>query len=276
MATSTRSKRSQPSTPAPRAKQSRRYAVVYDIEGPRVRLGILWFLIALAGMVVAPPLTVAVVYGLVAAVAAAQVATVWRREGNRAAVPVAAAGAGGMAVGALLGAGGMGLVMAGTAVAACVVAAGDTRSRAPLFSDAGWTVLSAIPPGLAAGSMVLLARLEIGAALALLALVSAYEIGDYLIGSGARNRFEGPVAGLLAVVVITFIIAILQVPPFESESGWAYGIAAGLLCPLGQLLASALLPDAGSPASGLRRIDSLLLAAPAWVWGVGLLLESQM
>ncbi len=45
-----------------------------------------------------------------------------------------------------------------------------------------------------------------------------------------------------------------------------------LLAPAGQLVASALLPSATTPASGLRRLDSLLLAAPVWVWGVGLVL----
>jgi hypothetical protein len=166
----------------------RRYAVVYDIEGPRVRLGIAWFAVAVVTLAVGP-LTAALCYGAAAAVAAAQVATAWRRERRRAAVPVAAGGAAAMAVGALLGAGGLGLAMAGTAVAACAVAAGDTRSRSPLFDDAGWTVQAAVPPGLVAGCMVLLVRLEVGAALGLLALVSAYEIGDYLIGSGASNRF---------------------------------------------------------------------------------------
>jgi hypothetical protein len=59
-------------------RRRRRYAVVYDIEGPRVRLGMLWFLVA--GLAVAiGPLATAVVYGGAAAVAAAQVARVWRR-----------------------------------------------------------------------------------------------------------------------------------------------------------------------------------------------------
>ena len=44
-----------------------------------------------------------------------------------------------------------------------------------------------------------------------------------------------------------------------------------LLAPLGQLLASGLLPTAKSPASSLRRLDSLLITAPVWCVGVGLL-----
>jgi hypothetical protein len=51
-----------------------------------------------------------------------------------------------------------------------------------------------------------------------------------------------------------------------------FGGAVAVLAPLGQLFASALLPAAGAPASGLRRLDSLLLAAPLWCVAVGLAL----
>jgi len=42
-----------------------------------------------------------------------------------------------------------------------------------------------------------------------------------------------------------------------------------VLCPAGQLAASMILPKVDSPASALRRIDSLLLLAPAWAFVVG-------
>jgi hypothetical protein len=252
----------------------RRYAVVYDTDGPRVRLGILWFLVAVVALVVGP-LTAALCYGAAAAVAAAQVAKVWRQRRMPPAMPVAAGGAAAMGAGAVLGAGGLGLALAGTAVAACAVAATDGGSRASLFNEAGWSLQCAVPPGLVAGSMVLLVRLEVGAAVALLLLVSVYEIGDYLIGSGASNPYEGPVAGLAAVVVVTFIVAALAIPPFDFGTAWLFGLGVGVMAPLGQLAASALLPTAASPASGLRRLDSLLFAAPVWAWGVGLLIQNQ-
>jgi hypothetical protein len=251
----------------------RRYAVVYDIDGPRVRLGIGWFLLALPAVLIGPLLT-AVVFGAAAAAAGAQVARTWRRRRRRPAGPVAAAGAAAMAAGSLLGAGGLGLALIGVAVAACAVASSDTRSANPVLVDAGWTLQCAIPPGLAAASMVLLCRLEVGAAVSLLLLVSAYEIGDYLIGSGASNPLEGPAAGIAVIVVITFIISILAVPPFDMSTAWTFGVLVAVLAPLGQLAASAVLPTAGAPASALRRLDSLLLAGPVWVWGVGLVLQS--
>jgi CDP-diglyceride synthetase len=117
--------------------------------------------------------------------------------------------------------------------------------------------------------MVLLTRLDQGSAIALLLLVSAYETGDYIVGSGARNPYEGPVAGIAAITVITFIISTLRISVFEFTQAWIYGGAVALLAPLGQLFASALLPAAGAPASGLRRLDSLLFAAPLWCVAVG-------
>lgn len=264
-------RRSSPSRGGGSKRGRRRYAVVYDTEGPRVRLGIAWFLLAAVAVGIGP-LPIAVVYGGAAAIAAAQTARCWRKRRNRPNEAVAAVMAGLMGVGASFGAGGAGLgVLAGVA-AACVVASGDTRSPHPTLVDAGWTVQCALPPGIVALSMVLLSRLDQGSAMALLLLASAYETGDYLVGSGARNPYEGPAAGASAIVVITFIVSTLPISALGFGEAWLFGGLVVLLAPLGQLCASALLPTAKSPASSLRRLDSLLLAAPAWTFGIGLLL----
>jgi hypothetical protein len=123
-------------------------------------------------------------------------------------------------------------------------------------------------------SMVLLARLDQGSAIALLLLVSAYETGDYLVGSGAHNPYEGPAAGLSSIVVVTFIVSTLPISALSFGEAWLFGGLVAILAPLGQLFASALLPSAATPASALRRLDSLLLAAPVWCVGVGLVLGS--
>ena len=95
--------------------------------------------------------------------------------------------------------------------------------------------------------MVLLTRLDQGSAIALLLLVSAYETGDYLVGSGARNPYEGPVAGIAAITVVTFIVSTLSISAFDVGQAWLFGAAVAVLAPLGQLFASALLPAAGAP-----------------------------
>ncbi len=251
-------------------RSGRRYVVVYDINGPRVRLGIVWFVVAAAAIGIGP-LPTAVVYGGAAAVAAAQTARSWRKRRNRPDEVIAAAMAALIGAGACFGAGGAGLGILAGVMLAVLRATGDTASRNPTLVDAGWTIQCALPPGLVAMSMVLLARLDQGSAFALLLLVSAYEIGDYLIGSGARNPYEGPAAGAGAIVVITFIISTLPISTLDFGEAWLFGGFVVLLAPLGQLLASGLLPSAKSPASALRRLDSLLIAAPVWCFGVGLL-----
>jgi len=248
----------------------RRYAVVYDTRGPKVRLGIVWFIVAAAALAVGP-LATALTYGVAAAIAAAQTARCWRKRRLRPNDAVAAGMAGLMGAGACFGAGGAGLAVLAGVITAYVAATGDTKSPNPTLVDVGWTIQCALPPGLVAMSMVLLARLDQGSAIALLLLVSAYETGDYLVGSGARNPYEGPAAGASAIVVITFIVSTLPISALDFGQAWLFGGLVVLLAPLGQLFASALLPSAKSPASALRRIDSLLLAAPVWCFGVGLI-----
>lgn len=247
----------------------RRYAVVYDIEGPHVRLGILWFLVAIVALGIGP-LPAALVYGGAAALAGAQTARAWRRRRERPNPLVAAGMAGGMALGACLGPGGSGIATLLGTLAAMAVATGDSASRERTLTDAGWTVQCALPVGLAAMSMVLLLRLDLGSAIGLLLLVSAYETGDYIVGSGARNPYEGPAAGICALTVVTFALSTLPVSTLDFGQAWLFGGLVAVLAPLGQLLASAILPAAGSAASGLRRLDSLLLAAPVWYIGIGI------
>jgi hypothetical protein len=245
---------------------------VYDTNGPRVRLGICWFVIALGALIVGP-FEASVVYGLAAAVAAAQAARQWRKgSGPRPTPFFAALGAGLVTVGASFGAGGAGLGMLGAVGLAFLGSAGESPTRTPVLAEVGWTLQCGLAPGIAAMSMVLLARLDQGSAIALLLLVSAYECGDYLIGSGSRNPYEGPGAGIAGIVVVTFIVSTLPISALSFGESWLFGGLVALLAPAGQLVASALLPSADAPASGLRRLDSLLLAAPLWAWGVGLVL----
>lgn len=278
-ATSTGPRRDKEAAPAARPglrserarRISRRYAVVHDVDGPRVRLGVAWFGLAALALAVGP-LPTALVYGGAAAVAAAQTARCWRKRRARSNEVVAAGLAGLLGLGACFGAGGAGLVLLGGAAVAYVAASGDRRSPHPTIVDAGWTLQCALAPGFVAMSMVLLARLDQGSAFALLLLASAYETGDYLVGSGARNPFEGPAAGGSAIVVITFILSTIPISGLDFGAAWLFGGLMLLLAPLGQLFASALLPSAKSPASALRRLDSLLLAAPVWCFGVGIVL----
>ena len=251
-----------------RRRKARRYAVVYDIDGPRVRLGIAWFAINVVALAVGRG-ALAPLYALVAARAAQETSKAWRARGQRPHPLAAAASAGVVALAAAVS-----TAMFGAAVlvlaAAAVLAARARPSRRPWVVDAGYTVQCSLFAGLAAGGLLTAARYELGGAVALVLLVSAYETGDYLVGSGASNSLEGPLAGILAMAVITFCIAVLAIPPFDSPGTLAFGALAACLCPLGQLAASAVLPSASARAPALRRLDSLLVLAPVWAWSVGL------
>ena len=263
--------------PAPEARSGRRpvgarrpLRVVYDIDGPRIRLGILWFACGIAAVVVGVG-ALALVYGTTAAVAALQTARAWRNDrGARPHRLVAGVGALVLVAAAAIDTALVGLALLGLAAAAVVVAHRGRRRSHPI-EDAGFTLQASMFVGLAAASVVLSYRFELGAAVSLIVLVAAYETGDYLIGSGSRNPYEGPLGGLAAVLVVTFTIALLRVPPFEAGEAWVFGGLTAVLAPLGQLAGSLVLPSNRADAPALRRLDSLLLLAPLWAWATGIL-----
>ncbi|HEX8803770.1 MAG TPA: hypothetical protein VF743_06245, partial [Acidimicrobiales bacterium] len=119
-------------------------------------------------------------------------------------------------------------------------------------------------PAAACTSVILVRNQSVDAAVVLLLLVSAYEVGDFIVGSGASNFIEGPLAGATTAMMVGFPLTIVLVSPFDLAGVELLAFVA-VACPLGQIMASALLPRAGASAPALRRIDSLLLLAPLWV-----------
>jgi len=263
-----------------RRRKARRYAVVYDIEGPRIRLGVLWFAGNVAALMLGL-LAVVPLYAVTAGVAALQTARTWTARGRRPHRVVAGAGAAALPVAAALSTGLLGLAVLGLAGAAVATAfappdgaGGSTRQGTDWIVHAACTIQCSLFAGLAAASVVITERYEIGAVWTLVLLVAAYETGDYIVGSGAGNPYEGPLAGVAAILVITFTISALGVPPFEFPAAFVFGGFAAVLCPAGQLMASAVLPSAAAPAPALRRIDSLLLLGPLWAFAIGLYIQS--
>ncbi len=248
------------------ASGRKRLAVVYDIDGPRVRLGVLWFVCVVVALAVGP-IGVAVVYGLAAVAAAGQSARCWRASRQVKARPHvvgAAAFAGLIPLAAVLGPVAAGVAVLALPVVAVVVCGSGKRPLSRVLDDASYTIQVSLFPAVAAASVVLLRDLRLGAAVMLVLVASAYECGDFLIGTGAPNSIEGPIAGIAAVLVVTFSFAALQVAPFDLGSALVFGVLAAVLIPAGQLFASAILPRAWSNAPALRRLDSLLLAGPIW------------
>jgi hypothetical protein len=232
-----------------------------------------WFLLVLVAFALGT-YVLAVVYAATAALAGYQAARCWRRRRPNRPDPLLAAGVGAiLPLAAAVSTGALGLAVL-VAVGLTVVRSGvDLRSAIP---NASRTLQCGLWAGGAAAAMVCTHRYEPFAAVALLLAVSAYETGDYLVGSGARNAWEGPLAGAVAVFVVQFAVSAVGLPPFEVDNGVLFAVIAAVLCPLGQLLGSLVLPSAAAPASAVRRLDSLLLLAPVWAVAAGALAAAQV
>lgn len=264
-----------PAAPAPRTAFRRRYGVVYDTQGPRVRLGVLWAIAVTVSLAAEPlrPYGLAILYAVVAGVAAMQVVDAWHSVRSGADRWVAALGASALPVLATAGVRPLGAGLLLTVVLAIAAAGLNPKRDLPVFASAGHTVFAAGACGGAAAAIVLLADYEIGAVIILLVYLMVYDASDYIVGSGATNGIEGPLAGGLLIVAVTALLAATEVPPFHGPDIWSFAALAVLACPGGQLLASVMLPSAAARAPALRRLDSALIVAPAWAGLIGLYLQ---
>jgi hypothetical protein len=244
----------------------------YDVNGPRIRLGFLWFVFVSLGIGAETGTDLpflALIYGGAAGFAGWQAAREWNKRTAWAPVQWASALIG-LAVG-LAGAASPGVVgltvfaMVPLALAAAVI---DPKARESLAGSFGITVQCGLFPGIAAAAMALTWRVEPGAAIALFLLVSAYEVGDYVVGSGSLNAFEGPIAGILAVAATMLPLYAVQLPPINPDTVITFGLIIAVGCPLSQIVGSAVLPWSDAAAPALRRLDSLILTGPAWVLAV--------
>jgi hypothetical protein len=262
-------RRDRVSAPRPGLAQSLARGLVggYDLDGPRVRLGLLWFVV-LIGTVALGGWALGLVLAAVAGAAGSQTAAAWRGAGRRPNQLVAGLGALALPLAAAVGTATLGLAVVVVSVAAVVLASGDPRRRLPVLADAGLTVQCAVPVGLAGAALVVVQRLEIGAAFSLVLLICAYDVGDFLVGTGSSSPVEGPISGIVAVLVVAFAIAVFAFPPFDFASAWVFGGMAAALCPLGQVVATAIVPSPDARTPALRRVDSLLLVGPLWAFAL--------
>lgn len=240
----------------------RRYAVTHDVDRPHMRLGVIWFVAVVLALALGP-VALGVLCGLVAGVGGLQVAKAWHRRRQPVNIAAAGACAAALPVAAAWGGRALGLALLGAVAGTVVVSARRPRGK-PLLAGAGWTARSWLFVGGPAASLVLLAGYDTGAAISLVVLMSAYDAGDYVVGSGASNSWEGPLGGLAATGVLTLSLYVVNLSPFHGGPVIYYGIVFAVLAPLGQLAASAVLPAPDENASGLRRFDAILLGGPVW------------
>lgn len=164
-------------------------------------------------------------------------------------------------IGAALAGRGLGAALLVATAASVALAPGDARG---VMVRGGLTVRCWLPVGLAAAAPVALARSDLGVAVALVVLVSAYDAGDYLFAAEASRGWIGILGGAAAVGVLAFALFVVALPPFGGAPVAPFAVAVAVGAPLGQLVATWVLPDGRALASGLRRLDSLVVVGPAW------------
>lgn len=254
-----------------RARSGNRYLVHYDIDGPRVRLGLVWFVGAIVALALGTIAT-ALYFGVAFAAAGSHALRTWRARGAAVDPRVALLSVAVTVAAAAVHPRAMGVAVLLVPVAAIAAASRGGDGIGEAVGRASLVLQTALPTAVAGGSFVLLAELELWAAISLVLLVSAYETGDFLIGSGSVSAFEGPLAGSVAVLVVTLVIAALGFPPFGVGEAFAFGLLVAPGAFAGQILASVMLPHARALAPALRRVDSLLLTAPLWYLGIDALI----
>jgi len=237
--------------------------VVHDNTRPHGRIGLAWAIVTIAATI-AGPLWIAGWLGLSAFVGACQAAGTrramvihpppWLAGLISLAPPVAAVFGTRYVVGVIVALGTLAILVR-TFVA-----------HRPGAQDLALAMMIGVATGSAVAAMALTREVSTPAALFLLACACTYDAGAYLVGTGASAAWEGPLAGVVALIPVTILAAVVLVPPFPSGTPLALGLLAAVLAPLGPLLGTALLGRQDADAPGLRRLDSLILLAPAWAW----------
>jgi len=249
---------------------------VPDLAGPKVLLGVVWAIGTTAAVLVGP-IVLALWFAPTAAVAAAQIARSWkgRPEGRRPRPEVATAAAAVMVLGAPFGIAGLvaGVVLGAGGTAAWMTFAGPRADDgAPAVHPAALvlTWLSAMGPAAAAVGPVLLRDHGVVAALVVVTYALVYDAASWIVGSGTRHHWIGPLAGIACIASVTVGIAGIF-PQFKGGSAWQLGALALVVAPLGPPVATLLL-GSRARAPAWRRLDSLLVMGPVWAVFAALLI----
>ncbi|HEX2850016.1 MAG TPA: hypothetical protein VHN98_05670 [Acidimicrobiales bacterium] len=234
-----------------------------DADGPHIRLGVAWAALTVLAAAVGV-VALAAVMAVAALGAAGQAARSWRRSKPKR-TPFRPVAIGGAVLIALAGAGGpVAVVVAAAAVGVAALVAGRARVGRRRSDTTLTAAISLLVGGGAAAPTVALQHLGFVAVLVLLLSVHAFDASVYVIGTGGR-RWVGVVAGIAAVGALSLFAAGVFAPPFRGSAPWVLGGLLAVTLPFGPVVASLLVPSARVTVPALRRIDSLLVAAPVWL-----------
>ncbi len=245
------------------------YVAEPDLTGPRMRLGVVWFLALIVAYLLGA-FAIALLFGLVVGVAALQTAAAWRRHRVAVNQLVAGVGAALAPLAAWFGHRVLGGVLILLALAAVALGPETSLPRAVPRGEqlaanleaASATLRSGLFFGLAGAAAVATAQVDPMAFIFLTSMVCVFDAGDYLMGAGYESRLAGPIGGIVGILFAALALAQLPPAPFTARSTLVVGLLCAIACPLGQLLGSWILPRPRMAAPAARRLDGWLLAAP--------------
>lgn len=231
-------------------------------DGPVVTLGLAWFVVAVAGVLLGRWATLGL-WGTIAAFATLQVGRTWSEQPRGEVMPAWAPPIAAVLAAACVAAASLGTALGGVALIALpllLVVAVTFAGKKPAAASGAviGLVLSAVP----AMAVVLVQREGWQPALFLVAAVSFYDAGYFIGAAESSSRLEGPVTGTIGLLAVTFAASAFETAPFDRVTAWVAGAVLVLACPLGKMLVAAELPSPQSRVPAMRKLDSYLVAAP--------------
>jgi len=130
---------------------------------------------------------------------------------------------------------------------------------------------AALGPSVAAASVVVARGQGLSEGLTLVAAICFYDMASFLTGTGPRGGPIGAIVGIVTVAVLAVFVAAVVVPPFSGHSPWILLGLVAALAPAGVFALGHIGPHRRLPA--LRRLDAFVLAGPAWVIAVRVVLH---
>ncbi|MEZ5270440.1 MAG: hypothetical protein R2789_18475 [Microthrixaceae bacterium] len=261
-------KKAQPAAAAPTPVSGvRSYLIRPSTDGPKIRLGVFWFLAAVAALVLGRWAVLAL-WGSAAVLASWQITRAWSETPRAQELPGWIPAGSALASGARVAAAGRDLPGRRSADRGAVGPGGcgdADRSQVGCRRRSGDRRGVGLLPAM---SVVLIAREEQWAALFLVVAVSFYDAGYFIGAAESSSRLEGPVTGAIGLLAVTFTASAFEAQPFDRATAWVAGAVMLLACPLGQMLTSAELPHPSTDVPAMRRLDSYLVAAPLMLGAV--------
>jgi len=237
-----------------------------DLHGPKVLAALVWAAGTIVAVLIGP---IALSWWLapVAAAAAAQATRTWNRRPQSKPLPAAAFVGAGFTV--LCAAFGVAALVAGAVLAMVFTAAWATTAATRDAGDAAsgvdvlLTVVCAAVPAAAAVAPVELRAHGLVAALVLVTYALTFDVAAWVMGSGSRHRWIGPLAGMICIASLSVGFGSIF-PQFHGDSAWKLGALAVVLAPIGPGAASLVLGDRRKRVPALRRLDVLVVLGPVW------------